>query len=186
MMQGILCNGPGEKKYCNTIITPVNIRYMIMRKVEPRDNAALAKMIRDVFVEHDAPREGTVFSDPTTDSLYELFQVPGAVLWVAEMDGIAAGCCGIYPTEGLEKNCAELVKFYLSGETRGKGVGRALMQKCVASAREMGYTQLYIESLPHFDKAVSIYEKQGFIMLDKPLGNSGHHGCNIWMLKDLT
>ena len=39
-----------------------------IRAAEPEDNLPLAKMIREVFTEHDAPRIGTVFSDPTTDN----------------------------------------------------------------------------------------------------------------------
>ncbi len=41
----------------------------LIRKILPEDNSSLAKMIREVFEEFDAPREGTVYSDPTTDIL---------------------------------------------------------------------------------------------------------------------
>jgi putative acetyltransferase len=158
---------------------------VIFRKVKKDDNLPLARMIRQVFEEHDAPQTGTVYSDPTTDDLYGLFRKTGSVLWVAEIGGIAAGCCGIYPTDGLESNCAELVKYYLAEPARGRGTGRELMEKCIASARELGYRKLYLESLPHFSKAVLIYEKLGFHKLNKPLGSSGHTTCNIWMLLDL-
>jgi putative acetyltransferase len=157
----------------------------IFREVKKEDNLSLARMIRKVFREHDAPESGTVFSDPTTDDLFGLFQKEGSVLWVAELDGTAAGCCGIYPTEGLEDHCAELVKYYLARSARGQGTGRKLMEKCISSARELGYRQLYLESMPHFSKAVRIYEKLGFRQLGQPLGNSGHTTCNIWMLLDL-
>jgi len=157
----------------------------ILRKVKKDDNLLLARMIRQVFEEHEAPQAGTVYSDPTTDDLYNLFRKPGSVLWVAEIDGIPAGCCGIYPTDGLGSNCAELVKYYLAEPARGQGTGRALMEKCIASARELEYRKLYLESLPHFSKAVSIYEKLGFRKLNRPLGSSGHTTCNIWMLLDL-
>lgn len=156
-----------------------------IRPVQPNDNETLAQMIRGVFVEHDAPREGTVFVDPTTDHLYELFRMEKSQLWVAEVDNKAVGCCGIYPTEGLPEGCVELVKFYIGKEARGKGIGRLLMQKCVDTAKEIGFEEMYIESLPDFGKAVSIYEKQGFQWLDKPMGNTGHNGCNIWMWKKL-
>lgn len=155
------------------------------RKVKQRDNPALAAMIRQVFREHQAPEYGTVFSDPTTDDLYGLFQNDRSVLWVAEILGIPEGCCGIFPTEGLESNCAELVKYYLAENARGKGTGRELMELCIKSAREMGYEKLYLESMPHFAKAVGIYEKLGFKHLSGPLGNSGHTTCNIWMNLDL-
>ena len=155
------------------------------RTLMKEDNTILARMIRQVFEEHDAPQKGTVYSDPTTDDLFGLFRIPSSVMWVAELDGIPAGCCGIYPTEGLEKQCAELVKFYLAEKARGRGIGRYLMELCIQSARELGYKELYLESMPEFSKAVGIYEKLGFRELPHPLGNSGHTTCSIWMLLHL-
>ena len=155
------------------------------RKVEKADNQALAGMIRKVFREHEAPQRGTVYSDPTTDDLYALFRKSRSVLWVAELNEVPEGCCGVYPTEGLEDNCAELVKYYLARSGRGQGIGRQLMERCIDSARSMGYEKLYLESMPHFSKAVRIYEKLGFRHLPGPLGNSGHTTCNIWMILDL-
>jgi len=59
------------------------------------------------------------------------------------------------------------------------------MEKCIDSARQMGYSQLYLESLPELGKAVSMYIKSGFKQITHSMGNSGHFGCTIWMLKDL-
>jgi len=158
----------------------------LIRPVEKEDNLRLAGIIREVFIEHSAPREGTVYSDPTTDNLYQLFRTPKSVLWVAVINNEPVGCCGIYPSEGLPGYCAELVKFYLSADARGKGIGKELMQKCISSAIEKGYRQLYLESLPHFAKAIGIYEKEGFVKLNNPLGSSKHKTCSIWMLKELV
>jgi putative acetyltransferase len=158
---------------------------MIIRKVQPSDNIFLAAIIKTVFEEYDAPKIGTVYSDPTTNNLYELFKNKKSVLWVAEDKNEILGCCGIYPTGGLPDQCVELVKFYLATNARGQGTGLKLMKQSIQSAIEMGYSNLYIETLPHFDKAVKIYEKLGFKMLEKPLGKSGHVSCNIWMLKKL-
>lgn len=158
---------------------------MEIRTVEAGDNQTLAALIRKVFEEHDAPRQNTVYSDPTTDHLFELFNVPGAVLWVAVLNNTIAGCAGVYPTEGLPDKHAELVKIYLSAQSRGKGIGKALIEKCFASAKEMGYTQLYLESMPEFATAVNMYTKLGFSNIPAALGNSGHTACNIWMIKEL-
>ena len=157
----------------------------LVRKVVASDNPVLAAMIREVFDEHGAPREGTVYSDPTTDSLFELFQVPRSVLWVAETEEGIAGCCGIYPTQGLDEGCAELVKFYLAKHARGRGIGRELMQTTIDSAKTFGYKLIYLESFPEFSKAVGIYKKQGFERIDHPMGQSGHVSCTIWMVKKI-
>ena len=158
---------------------------ILFRQIEKSNNTEIAGLIRGVFREFGVDRPGTVYTDPTTDHLYELFRHPGSVYWIAEVDGTMAGGCGIYPTPGLPEGCAELVKFYLSEPFRGKGTGRALMEKCFESARELGYRQLYLETLPELGKAVGMYEKAGFRYLNGPLGNSGHFACTIRMLKEL-
>lgn len=156
-----------------------------IRPIEEKDNPWVAAMIREVFDEYGAVKGGTVYVDPTTDKLFEVFQTPKSILYVAEMDGNIHGCCGIYPTVGLPDLCVELVKFYVSSEIRGKGYGRQLFQKCEDSAIDHGYDQLYIESMDDFRKAVDMYKKMGFITLDKAMGSSGHFGCDIWMSKKL-
>ncbi|MDO6389730.1 GNAT family N-acetyltransferase [Pontibacter sp. BT731] len=158
---------------------------LTIRPIQPADNEPLATLIRQVFREFKIDRPGTVYTDPTTDALYELFQQPGSAYFVAEENGTILGGCGVYPTEGLPTGCAELVKFYLSADARGKGIGNQLMQQSIAAARELGYKQLYLESFPELAKAVSMYEKAGFKPIPHAMGNSGHYACNIWMLKDL-
>lgn len=142
-------------------------------------------MIRQVFEEFNAPRRGTVYSDPTTDDLYGLFRRQGSILYVAEYRGRVLGCCGVFPTEGLPVGIAELVKYYLPPEARGKGIGKALLARNIEEAREMGYSALYLESLPQFSTALGIYERLGFTNLESPLGASGHSGCSIWMIREL-
>jgi len=159
---------------------------IIIRNIEQKDNAILAKIIRSCFHDFEVKcTAGTVYQDPTTDDLFSLFQTPKSQLWVAELEGKIVGCCGIFPTENLPENCTELVKFYISENGRGKGIGKALLEKTIESAKQLGYSQIYLESIPEFSTAVSIYEKQGFKFLEKPLGNSGHDGCNLWMLKEM-
>jgi putative acetyltransferase len=158
---------------------------IIFRPIEEKDNKEIADLIRTVFREFDIHRPGTVYFDPTTDNLYELFRTPGSEYWIAEEDSVIIGGCGVYPTPGLPEGCAELVKFYLSASQRGKGTGWQLMEKTFSSAKRIGYRQLYLESLPELSKAISLYEKAEFKFISGPMGKSGHFGCKIWMLKDL-
>jgi putative acetyltransferase len=156
-----------------------------LRKIEKKDNAEIASLIRKVFREFKIDRPGTVYFDPTTDDLYELFATPGSVYWIARDGNKIIGGCGIFPTPALPDGCAELVKFYLASEYRGKGIGRMLMSRSIESASTLGYKQIYLESMPELGKAISMYEKAGFKSIDHPMGKSGHFGCDIWMLLDL-
>jgi putative acetyltransferase len=163
----------------------MRIMNITFRPIEEKDNKEIAELIRTVFREFNIQKPGTVYFDPTTDNLFGLFSISGSAYWIAEENNIIVGGCGVYPTPGLPEGCAELVKLYLSASQRGKGVGRQLMEKTFDSARTMGYRQLYLESLPELGRAISLYEKADFKFIPGPLGNSGHFGCNIWMLKDL-
>ena len=158
---------------------------MQIRPIEPGDNEALAKVIRAALAEYGANKPGTVYFDPTTDALYELFRTPKSYYYVAIQDNQVVGGCGIFPTDNLPDGTCELVKLYVAKEARGSGLGKELMEKSMSWAKASGYTQVYLESMPELAKAVSIYEKVGFHSLDGPLGNSGHCGCDIWMLKEI-
>lgn len=158
---------------------------VVLRAIKEGDNALLAELIRNVFLEFGMPKTGTVYSDPKTDKLYELFQIPGSHYWVAEEEGRVLGGCGIYPTERLPEGCVELVKFYLLPESRGRGIGKELLEKCIDSAKDSGYRQIYLESFPELGRALYMYEKAGFKHIEGPLGSSGHFACTIWMVKDL-
>ena len=156
-----------------------------VRLIEPKDNVALAAVIRAALTEFGANKPGTVYYDPTTDQLFQLFETPGSVYYVAEKDNEILGGCGIFPTTGLPEKTCELVKLYLAPTARGTGLGKALMLKAMSWAKQAGYEKVYLETMPELSNAVTMYEKLGYKRLPKSLGNSGHDGCSIWMLKDL-
>jgi len=145
----------------------------------------LAELIRSVFREFSIDKPGTVYDDPTTDALFELFQTEKSVYWVAEENGKLLGGCGIYPTNGLPERCVELVKFYIAPDSRGEGVGQLLLQLNINTAKGFNYSQLYLESFPELARVVGMYSGLGFKQQDQPLGNSGHYACTIWMVKEL-
>ena len=95
------------------------------------------------------------------------------------------GGAGIYPTDGLPAGTCELVKMYLLPEARGLGLGKTLIEKSLALAKENKYGYVYLESMPELKKALTVYEKFGFTYLKGPMGNSGHFGCELWMLKKI-
>ncbi len=158
---------------------------MVIRKIQLNDNEEIASIVKSSLAEFGADKPGTVYYDDTTNHLYELFQQPGSIYYIAEQNGKLLGGAGIYPTEGLSLQTCELVKMYLRAEARGQGLGKSLIEKCLEFAKSCSYLQVYIETMPELKKAVSIYEKFGFEYLKGPLGNTGHFGCNVWMLKKL-
>jgi putative acetyltransferase len=159
---------------------------IIIRPIQPADNFVLAKIIRNALEEFKANKPGTVYFDATTDNLFDVFKTVNSIYFVAEENGVVIGGGGIYPTQNLPDGTCELVKLYLSNAARGKGIGKMLIEKCFTAAKDLGYKKMYLESMPELNIAVPMYEKLGFIYLQAPQGNSGHSGCDIWMIKDLT
>lgn len=164
---------------------PINNSAVYFRPIELKDNEAIAAIIRAALTEFGANKPGTVYFDPTTDALFELFKTPGSVYFIAELAGTILGGAGIFPTENLPEKTGELVKLYLSPSARGLGLGKKLLLTAMDWAKANGYNTIYLESMPELSKAVSIYENVGFKRIEHPLGNSGHSGCDIWMLKQL-
>jgi len=156
-----------------------------IRDLQKEDNPALAKVVRDTLAEFGANHPNTVYYDLTTDTLFEVFQTPRSKYFLAELNNKIVGGGGIYPTDGLPGDTCELVKMYLLPEARGFGLGRTLIEKCIEAAAENGFKKIYLETMPELKQALSVYEKFGFEYLKGPLGNSGHTGCSLWMLKQL-
>src|SRR5580658_5491788 len=158
---------------------------VVIRNILLGDNQSLASIVRSVLSEFGANHPGTVYYDPTTDRLFEFFQKDKSIYYVAQNGELIRGGAGIYPSPGLPEKTCELVKMYLIKQARGLGLGKQLIEKCISFASNQGFRQIYIETMPELKKAMDIYEKFGFNYLDGPMGNTGHSGCKIWMLKDI-
>ena len=146
----------------------------------------MALILRQSLKEFGLDIPGTAYFDESTDHLYESFKVERSTYFVALQNDVLIGGVGIYPTDGLPDDTVELVKMYLSPASRGKGLGKLLMKKCIDLAGEMGYKNIYLETMPELKDAVSAYEKLGFKLLGKPIGHAVHYSCTIWMLYSIA
>ena len=171
----------------NSIEMLARLGEISFRTIEKRDNDPLARLIRTTLKEFEADKPGTVYYDPATDHLFNLFQqTPGSVYYVAELNNQMVGGGGIFPSAGLPGDTCELVKMYLMPCVRGIGLGKILIQKCVDFAKDTGYKNIYLETMPELKQALKTYEKFGFNYIDHSMGNTGHFGCDLWMVKKIS
>lgn len=157
----------------------------IIRKIKQEDNVAVAALIRSVFDELSIPKVGTAYADAYLDEMFEEYNKPKATYYVVEHNSRIVGCCGIAPLDSKTESICELQKMYFLSETRGNGIGAAMIDICMMEARNFDYKQCYLETMPFMQAAQKLYKKQGFNYLEKPLGNTGHDSCTVWMLKEL-
>jgi putative acetyltransferase len=161
------------------------MKNICIRPIRTADNATMASIIRRTLTEFGADKPGTVYFDPTTDDLFKLFSAPDSAYFIAEVNGTVVGGSGVFPTRGLPEGCCELVKLYLLSEMRGQGLGLMLMEECFQKAIDLGFSEMYLETMPELRTAIGLYEKAGFTFLPGPMGQSGHFGCDLWMIKHL-
>ena len=74
-------------------------------------------------------------------------------------DGIARGCIAL---RKLSDGKGEVKRLYVRPEYRGKGIATALVERIVEDARNIGYKELYLDTLPELESAVRLYKSFGF------------------------
>lgn len=163
-------------------MTPNNFK---IREIQLKDNQKIAKVIRKILIEFGVPKVGTAYADKILDTLYEAYDTEKAIYYVIEKEGEIYGGAGIKQLDNYEGSVCELQKMYFLPKARGIGLGSKMMETCLQKAKEFGFEQCYLETLPYMEDARKLYRKAGFKDLDAPMGDTGHYSCNLWMLKKL-
>jgi N-acetylglutamate synthase-like GNAT family acetyltransferase/DNA-binding MarR family transcriptional regulator len=85
--------------------------------------------------------------------------------WIAERDGAIVG--SVFLTAGAEPDLGKLRLLYVEPEMRGHGLGRRLVETCIARARQLGYRRLGLWTNSVLAAARHIYREAGFQMLEE-------------------
>jgi putative acetyltransferase len=85
---------------------------------------------------------------------------PEGRLLLAEYEGQLAACVALHK---LGQDICEMKRLYLRPQFRGKGLGRALAERIIAEARQIGYQRMRLDTVePVMKDAVAMYRKFGF------------------------
>jgi putative acetyltransferase len=69
------------------------------------------------------------------------------------------GCFGLFP---VNDSISELRKMYLLKETRGKGLGKFILDSAIHTAREKHYKKIILETISVLTTAIFLYKRYGF------------------------
>ncbi len=155
-----------------------------IRRNEPKDDAQIEKLIRFCLVEYDGVRENTAWYDPYLGRFSEVYNLENNAYWVAvdENEKVVCGV-GIGPLEGAPGIC-ELQKMYTYPEYRGTGLAQKMLSIALDFAKNH-YEKCYLESFANMVPAHAFYKRNGFEIIDSFVGDTGHHACEVKMIKTL-
>ncbi len=91
---------------------------------------------------------------------------PATTFFIAALDRTDIGLARLSIRDGL----AGLYSMWVAPESRGLGVGEALVNRVIAEADSLGHSCLFLEVIDSNRDAVRLYERCGFI----PTGRTQH------------
>jgi GNAT superfamily N-acetyltransferase len=109
----------------------------------------------------------------------------GGRLYLAEVDGTAVGVGGL---KLLDDDIGEIKRMYVRPEVRGLGVGRAIVERLIGDARELGCSTIVLESASFMHAAHALYRSVGFVPSSSYAGREFEgveHDVSIFMRLDL-
>ena len=130
--------------------------YAAERDFDETFEADVARIVLDYAASHDADRES---------------------LWIAEAGGRRVGCiaCVCRPA-GDGVPTAQLRILLVEPSARGLGVGRRLVEECLAFARKAGYQRMMLYTVDGLSAAHRIYRHASFeIVRQEAVEMWGHH-----------
>ncbi|TLM98328.1 MAG: GNAT family N-acetyltransferase, partial [Actinobacteria bacterium] len=88
----------------------------------------------------------------------------GRLLVALAPDGSPAGVIGVRCFDNADPEVAEVKRLYVRPTARGAGLGRTLALAALDAARELGYREARLTTLPDsMDSALRMYRTLGFV-----------------------
>ena len=105
----------------------------------------------------------------------------GGRIIIAELNGRVVGTAALIP---MSDSKVELAKMCVDAESRGLGIGKAIMARANIEATDMGAKSIWLESNSVLEAAIHLYKISGFRELTgEECSPSPYARCNIQMQK---
>ena len=121
---------------------------------------------REIFVEYAGPLDVDLDFQGFEDELAELpgeYAAPRGHLVLALVEGAVAGCCALRPIDDVDyANACEMKRLYVRKAFRGFGLGRQLVDHTLATAAQLGYDCILLDTLDSMESARALYADFGF------------------------
>jgi GNAT superfamily N-acetyltransferase len=89
-------------------------------------------------------------------------------LWLAYVNGEAAGCIALRPLEpGFASGSGEIKRLYVRPRFRRQGIAARLLASLEAHAFTLGLTGLFLDSKDDLPEAIQFYEQSGYTRCER-------------------
>lgn len=99
----------------------------------------------------------------------------GVLLLVEDARGEIVGTAAV---RRLEPGLGEVKRMWLRPQCQGQGLGRRLMERCIAEARRLGLRRLRLDTQRRMRAAIALYRAFGF---REVADYNGNPRAEIWM-----
>jgi putative acetyltransferase len=131
-------------------------------RIENAETLELIRAARELFVEYAESLGVDLCFQGFSKELATLpgdYARPAGRLLLALDEEQAVGCGALRP---FSDRVCEMKRLYVRPAFRGRGVGGELVGILIASACEIGYERMRLDTLPSMTKAIAIYRALGF------------------------
>lgn len=128
-----------------------------IRYATPADAVAVRRFVFDILAEYGIPAD----PDGSDADVMEFGEPrdPRVVHLIAEADGVPIGSAILTP---YPQGRVKLSKLFVRSDRRRGGIGRNLLRRAVAEARDRGYREIFLTTRGVYREAVSLYEAEGW------------------------
>ena len=106
-------------------------------------------------------------------SLPGVYGPPGGELLLAKRGDHVLGCIALKALE--PPRVAEIKRLFVRPQARKTGVGQALVAAAIACARQLGYGEIKLDTLPEMQSAIALYKRNGLVSIP-PYGSHPYPG----------
>lgn len=124
-----------------------------------RPGAGAGAQLVDAFVRELEVLYEPGFTTRTPSAAQHGFDPPAGSFLVAYEDGRAVACGGL---KRLSVEVAEIKRLFVVPEARGRGAARWLLGVLEATARDLGYKRVRLDTGAHQPRARALFESAGF------------------------
>ena len=172
---------------------PRTIKMLRIRKAGKNDAALIARLSRqtfyDAFHKENLEEDMAMYLDKNFNDIAITLEIvdPENILLIIEEDEVSVGYAKLsvknkqYNQPGFK--CIEISRIYCMQQFIGKGIGKTLMQECIAIAQSLEMDCIWLGVRENNLRAIEFYKRVGFTKFDEHVFILGNDHQNDWLMK---